>query len=78
MSLVPKTPVLTSKGRTNNVFTLKLVSSPMTGFDIEASTNLITWTNIGSAYTDTNGLLLFPDTNASVRARFYRSHWPSF
>jgi hypothetical protein len=38
---------------------------------------LINWTNIGWGFTDTNGTLLFRDTNAaSFPNRFYRAYWP--
>jgi len=51
----------------------------MTGFKIEASTNFITWNNIGSGYTDTNGSLLFQDTKCRFRAPASTcSHWPLF
>jgi hypothetical protein len=78
VSLVPATPVLARAGITNKMFTLKLSSSPMTGFRIEASTNLLNWTNIGSGYTGTNGVLIFQDTNTNFPHRFYRSRWPLF
>ena len=62
---------------TNGDFQLKLDSSTNTGFGIQASTNLFDWTNIGSGFTDTNGTLLFQDTNATgFPSRFYRAYWP--
>jgi len=77
VSLVPTTPVLTANGfGTNGFFTVKLVSTPMVGFGIDASTNLANWTSIGSGYTGTNGVLLFQDTNSTAHFRFYRAHWP--
>lgn len=77
VTLVPATPVLTANGfGTNGFFTVKLASTPMSGFGIEASTNLVNWTSIGSGYTDTNGLLFFQDTNPPSHFRFYRAHWP--
>jgi hypothetical protein len=78
VSLVPATPVLARAGITNKMFTLKLASTPMTGFRIEASTNMLNWTNIGSGYTSTNGFLLFQDTNTNLPYRFYRGRWPLY
>ncbi|HSY17537.1 MAG TPA: sialidase family protein [Candidatus Acidoferrales bacterium] len=77
VTLVPTTPVLTANGfGTNGFFTVKLASTPMTGFGIQASTNLVNWTGIGSGYTGTNGLLFLQDTNAGFPFRFYRGIWP--
>ena len=77
VTLVPATPKLKAVGfGTNGFFTVNLTSTPMFGFGVEASTNLVNWTNIGSGYTDTNGVLSFQDTNKAFRARYYRAHWP--
>jgi len=74
----PTKPVLTAQGLgTNGYFNLKLSSTSSTGFEIQASTDLSTWTNIGTGTTDTNGLLIFQDTNASgFSERYYRALWP--
>ncbi len=41
-------------------------------FDIQASTNLQTWLDLGTNHADTNGLLQYLDTNASLYPwRFY-------
>jgi hypothetical protein len=73
----PTTPAFVSSGFTNGNFRLQLTSSTNTGFGLLASTDLMTWTNIGSGFTDTNGMLLFQDTNAaSFSNRFYRAYWP--
>ncbi len=78
VTLVPAAPVLTSLGfGTNKFFRVKLTSTPMTGFALAASTNLINWTNIATGYTGTNGAIVFQDTNSPYRARFYRAHWPT-
>jgi hypothetical protein len=79
--VVPEPPtslVLTALGFTNQNFQLELVStSTNTGFGILASTNLANWSNVGSGYTGTNGVLIFQDTNAGgFRFRFYRAYWP--
>jgi hypothetical protein len=80
-SIAPEPPtslVLASLGFTNQNFLLELIStSTNTGFGILASTNLANWTNIGSGYTGTNGVLLFQDTNTgNFPFRFYRAYWP--
>lgn len=74
----PTAPVLTAQGfGTNGYFQFKLSSATNTTFGIQSSTNLVTWTNIGSGTTGTNGLLIFQDTNApGSQRRFYRAYWP--
>ena len=75
----PVLPILSSPGfSTNQVFQFKLSSTSNTVFEIQFSTNLISWVTIGSGYTDTNGLLIYQDTNASAsQNRFYRAYWQS-
>jgi hypothetical protein len=75
----PISPVLTPQGiATNGNFQFALSSSINSSFAIEVSTNLSTWISIGSGYTDTNGILLFQDSNTAVfPARYYRARWPS-
>jgi hypothetical protein len=74
----PAAPVLSSPGfGTNGYFQFQLSSTASTGFEIQASTNLAGWSNIGTGTTGTNGLLIFQDTNAaSFTNRFYRAYWP--
>jgi hypothetical protein len=73
----PVAPTLLAGGFTNGNFQLQLTSTNNTGFGLLASTNLMTWTNVGWGFTDTNGLLHFMDTNASgFPRRFYRAYWP--
>jgi hypothetical protein len=70
-------PTLAAGGFTNGNFQLQLASSTNTGFGLLASPDLINWTNLGWGFTDTNGTLLFQDTNAaSFPNRFYRAYWP--
>lgn len=77
LPLPPASPILTPQVITNDNFQLQLTSSTNTGFDFLASTDLMNWTNIGWGFTDTNGVLLFKDTNAaSFPQRFYRAYWP--
>jgi hypothetical protein len=75
----PTSIVLISDGMgTNGDFELELSSATNTGFGIQASTDLIHWAQIGSGVTDTNGLLLFQDSNSpAIPSQFYRAVWPS-
>ena len=46
--------------------------SPGESFELQASTNLQTWQDLGSVIADTNGIALFEDTNAPLFPnRFY-------
>jgi hypothetical protein len=73
----PAVATLTAQGMATNGFQLKLTSTTNTGFGILATTNFTNWTNIGCGFTDTNGSLLFQDTNGpSFSERFYRAYWP--
>jgi hypothetical protein len=56
----------------NGTVILQAQGSPGEAFDIEASTNLLDWLDLGTFQADTNGLLQFDDTNApGFPARFY-------
>jgi hypothetical protein len=58
--------------QSNGDFILHASGSPGESFDIQASTNLQTWQDLGSIIADTNGVALFEDTNAPLfPARFY-------
>jgi hypothetical protein len=73
----PAAPILGAPAVLMNGFQFTLISITNTGFGIQASEDLTNWTNIGSGFTDTNGLLLFQDSNsASFSNRFYRAYWP--
>jgi hypothetical protein len=73
----PVSPSLAVSNSANGIFHLRLSSQTNCGFGFSASTNLASWSNIGSGFTGTNGQLLFTDTNASAyRQRFYRAYWP--
>ena len=77
VTVVPAKPVLTAQGfGTNGLYQFKLASTPMMTFGVDASSNLTSWTNVGSGNTGTNGYFIFQDTNAASRYRFYRGHWP--
>jgi hypothetical protein len=63
---------VTLQKQSNGNFILQASGSPGESFDIQASTNLQTWVDLGDAIADTNGLVQFDDTNAaSFPARFY-------
>jgi hypothetical protein len=73
----PAALTLVSRFFTTGNFQLQLASTTNTGFGLLASTNLSDWTRIAAGFTDTNGTLLFQDTNAaSFPNRFYRAYWP--
>ena len=80
-NIVPAPPVvavLTADGfEPNGSFQVEINSAPNTGFEIQASSDVATWTDIGSGYTDTNGKLIFQDSNvATSLQRFYRAYSP--
>ncbi|HEY3857086.1 MAG TPA: SBBP repeat-containing protein [Verrucomicrobiae bacterium] len=58
--------------QSNGNFILHASGSPGESFDIQASTNLQSWQDLGSVIADTNGIALFEDTNAPLfPVRFY-------
>jgi len=58
--------------QTNGTVLIETQGTPGEMFDIEASTNLQTWLDLGTVTADTNGLMQFDDTNAAhLSARFY-------
>jgi len=70
----PTGPQLSSGGYTNKTFKLLGVGSGSTIYTIQASTNLLQRTNVGSATGDISGNFIFTDTNATnFRYRFYRT-----
>ncbi len=75
---VPSTSVLTAQGiGLDGNFQFTLTSATNTGFGIQTSTDLVSWSDIGSGTTDVNGLLMYVDTNTSgFPGRFYRAFWP--
>ena len=75
----PTSIVLISEGiGTNGVFELEISSATNTGLGIQASTDLVHWAQIGSGLTDSNGLLLFQDSNApGIPNQYYRAVWPA-
>jgi hypothetical protein len=74
----PSSVTLISQGfQSNGSFQLQLISTPNVGFEIQASSDLNNWSNLGSGFTDPNGVLIFQDPNAgSFLQRFYRATWP--
>lgn len=66
--------IVSSGGYTNKTFRLLGIGSGSTIYTIQASTNLLQWTNVGYATGDLSGNFNFTDTNAAnFRNRFYRT-----
>jgi streptogramin lyase len=58
--------------QSNGTVLLQAQGSPGESFTIQASADLQSWLDLGSAMADSNGLMQFDDTNASnFNARFY-------
>ena len=72
---VASPPLLRSpSGLTNGNWQLTGVGTPSGIYTILATTNFLTWTNIGFATGDLSGNLLFTDTDAfRFQYRFYRT-----
>jgi hypothetical protein len=71
MILIKYSPV-TLQQQPNGNFILHASGSPGESFDIQASTNLQTWQDLGPITADTNGIVSFIDTNAPLFPdRFY-------
>jgi hypothetical protein len=67
-------PLLSVTGYSNTVYRFIGAGNSSTIYTIQASTNLVQWTNIGFATGDIGGKLLFVDTNAYLfRYRMYRT-----
>jgi hypothetical protein len=67
-----KYSLLTLQRRSDGTVILQAQGSPGESFDIQASTNLLNWLDLGSVLADTNGLMQFDDTNApAYPSRFY-------
>lgn len=70
----PTGPQLSSGGYTNKTFKLSGAGSGSTIYTIQASTNFLQWTNVGTATGDVSGNFFFTDTNATnFHYRFYRT-----
>jgi hypothetical protein len=71
MVLIKYSPVAIQR-QSNGNFILQAYGSPGENFDIQASTNLQSWQDLGHVIADTNGFAQFADTNASnFPSRFY-------
>jgi hypothetical protein len=58
--------------QTNGTVLIETQGSPGESFDIQASSDLLNWLDLGSVLADTNGIMQFDDTNApNFPARFY-------
>jgi len=63
---------VTLQKQPNGSVILQAYGAPGESFDLQASTNLHTWQDLGDVIADTNGLVQFDDTNApSFPFRFY-------
>ena len=63
---------LSIQRQTNGTVLIETQGSPGESFDIQASSDLLNWLDLGTILADTNGLLQFDDTNApNFPARFY-------
>ena len=57
---------------------LQFFGTPGQNYNFQATTNFMSWNNLGSSPADTNGILEFLDTNAPLfPSRFYRWSSPS-
>jgi hypothetical protein len=71
MILIKYSPVTLQKQPNGSVI-LHAYGFPGESFDLQASTNLQTWEDLGDVIADTNGLVQFDDTNAPLfNCRFY-------
>jgi hypothetical protein len=72
MILIKYAPAPTIQKQFNGNFILEAYGSPGETFDIQASTNLQTWVDLGDIIAGTNGIAQFDDTNAPLfGSRFY-------
>jgi hypothetical protein len=71
MVLIKYSPV-TLQRKPDGTVLLETQGSPGESFNIEASADLLNWLDLGTVLADTNGLMMFDDTNApSFPSRFY-------
>jgi len=71
MILIKYAPVALQR-QLNGSMILEAYGAPGESFDIQASTNLQTWQDLGDVIADTNGVVQFVDTNAAeFNCRFY-------
>jgi hypothetical protein len=72
---LPVSDPLILQKQANGSVLLEAQGSPGESFNIQATADLINWLNLGTAITDTNGLMQFTDTNAAnYPARFYMTN----
>jgi hypothetical protein len=72
MVLIRYSPVPSIQRQSNGTIQLHTTGNPGQTFDFQASTNLLSWLDIGTTNADTNGSVLFTDTNAPLFPyRFY-------
>ncbi|MGA2557211.1 MAG: SBBP repeat-containing protein [Verrucomicrobiota bacterium] len=72
MVLIKYAPGPFLKKEADGSFLLQAVGAAGENFDFQASTNLVDWQDLGTNTADSNGLVQFLDTNASLFPyRFY-------
>jgi hypothetical protein len=72
MVLIRYSPVPTVQRQPNGSVQLHATGNPGQTFDFQASTNFLSWLDLGTTNADTNGCVLFTDTNAPLFPyRFY-------
>jgi hypothetical protein len=72
MVLIKYSPAVTLQHQSNGNFLLQAQGTPNEPFDIQATTNLQRWLDLGTQEANTNGLLQYLDTNAAwFPWRFY-------
>jgi hypothetical protein len=65
---------LTTRTFSSGGFNLAGMGSPSVLYTIQASTNFLQWTDVGSATSDGSGVFTFNDTNSALfQFRFYRA-----
>jgi hypothetical protein len=63
---------VTLQRRADGTVLLQAQGAPGESFDVQASSNLQSWQDLGQWAADSNGLFQFDDTNApQYNARFY-------
>ena len=61
--------------QTNGTVLIEAQGSPGESFNIQASSDLLNWLDLGNILADTNGLMQFDDTNApNFPSRFYYTY----
>lgn len=77
VALVTVQPIAPLAIQPNHTVQLQLSGVAGSNYTVQASSDMINWTNIGSVTAGNNGVVLFMDTNApAFNTRFYRLNTP--